>query len=148
MLRKGGETLLTMFWQTFTGCSDIRMRQHTRSKQFAPKWRHLIKIFFCRGQQVELSLSRWLLPQKTHNLPLALRTCEKNWTRLVGVYISKNISQFNQVKQNTTLPPQVDRFLFLPLPSATHLRSSVIVTWILFITNSLRSLYFKLFSWR
>ena len=78
-----------------------------------PKWHHLIQ-FFLQGKQVELSLSRWPLPQKNINyLPLVLCSCEKNWARLVGKSTSARIFHgwTGQTVSNSTFPlPSPMRF--------------------------------------
>ena len=58
------------------------------------------------SQQAELALSRTLWPQKTKNLPLALRTREKFWAPLVGkVYLThtKYKKTYKSYKKDQTL---------------------------------------------
>ena len=107
--------VICLFWQTLTAWDDTRTRQHMRqgSKKFAPKWPHLIRFFFAGETSRVLALLLAFTAENINNLPLALHTCAKNWAQPCRqVYISKNISRLNQVKQFRTVhsPSQVQRF--------------------------------------
>ena len=86
---------------------------HVSGKQeICAETTHLIRFLFCRGNKYSSRCLAGFYRKKTQNLPLALRTCEKNWTRLVGVYISENISRLNKGKQFRTghSPPKSTAF--------------------------------------
>ena len=71
-------SVICLFWHTLTARDDTRDRDANSSRQNDVTWRD-----FLQGKQVELSLSRSLLPHKTKNLPLALSARENNWAGLV-----------------------------------------------------------------
>ena len=71
-------SVICFFWHSLTARDDTRDRDANSSRQNCVTW-----CDFWQGKQVELPLSRSLLPQKTKNLPLALSARENNWTRLV-----------------------------------------------------------------
>ena len=71
-------SVICFFWHSLTARDDTRDRDANSSRQNCVTW-----CDFLQGKQVELPLSRSLLPQKTKNLPLALSARENNWTRLV-----------------------------------------------------------------
>ena len=72
-------SVICFFWHSLTARDDTRDRDANSSRQNDVTW-----CDFLQGKQVELSLSRSLLPHKTKNLPLALSARENVWARLVA----------------------------------------------------------------
>ena len=97
-----------------------RLRRRLVSYQNFFRYLFVLTIFFFAGETrraLALALAGFYRSRFT--------LVKKNWARLVG----RNISRLNQVKQ------YISRFFgvffsFFSVPSATHPRPSVIVTWI------------------
>ena len=99
--------VICLFWQTLTSRDD------THTQEIRAKITSLDSIFFAGETSRALALSLTFTAGNINNLPLELSHL---WKKLSStcrqVYISKNISRLNLVKQFRTVhsPSQVHRF--------------------------------------
>ena len=100
-------SVICLFWQTLTSRDD------THTQEIRAKITSLDSIFFAGETSRALALSLTFTAGNINNLPLELSHL---WKKLSStcrqVYISKNISRLNLVKQFRTVhsPSQVHRF--------------------------------------